>query len=449
MKKLSYMLSCAALLSSAAAAQVMPLAADSVAASACLNVHNEIFPNHNSGTPPNYPYNYPAGFGANNQFFDVTLPAVKAAGVRCLRVGSAAPSGDGGTHQSEFQLRMQTENMLGFALDIVTGNTQAGIDKNFALDGDTGGASETWDGLNEPDLYEGCKAIIASQKLLYNAVKTDSNPQISSMPVLGPSLTRTVPSTWLKTCPIFAGIADIGNWHTYIHANNPEAGMPMGTKQAGWDWAYFAHAQALYPNLPIYATEYGYASIQPGGVADSLHLPDNIITRYVPRWVLTKLMIGYTKGYWHQVADGYTSPQGSNAGYGLFFDYYGNPKTQGMAFGNLIHLFEDPSPVTPVPLSYTITRQSGNSTAPFAMLFQKSDGHYLLPIWLGLPGWNGSTKLYITVLPEVVSVQLGTSVLSVTISTFADDGSVSQSMVAPVNGLFQMTVTDHLQVLAF
>lgn len=429
------------LLSSSALAQVTPMPADSVADSMCLNVHNEIFPNHNAHTPPNYAYNYTAaGYGSNNQFYDVTLPTVKAAGVRCLRVGASAPAGDGGGHQTEFNHRMQTENMLGFKLTTVTGANQTNINNYFTLDGG-------WDkaeGQNEPDFYESCATIIADQKNLWNAIRTDTSPAIAALPILGPSLTvlRDVAGStanWLKVCPTFAGIANVGNWHTYIHTVNPEA--------QGWDHQYFKNCQALFPSMPCYATEYGYASIQPGGVADAIHMPDNLITRYVPRWVLTKLQIGYTKGYWHQVADGYTSPQGGNAGYGLFFDYFGNPKPQGVAFGNMIHLFEDPAPFTPTPISYTITRKSGNIVAPQAMMFEKSNGKHLLAIWLGLPGWDGTKP--IAVASELVAVQVQMSFPSLTVHIFNDDGTVTTAPRSAVNGLFDVTVTDHLKVFEF
>lgn len=435
-----------------AAAQVTPLPADSVAASMCLNIHNEIFPNVNSGTPPNYPYNYVTTEHSttyNNQFFAVTLPAVKAAGVRCLRVGAAAPSGDGGGHIAEFQLREKTENADGFALDTVTGANQSSINTNFAADGGWAQA----EGQNEPDKYQKCAVTIANQKLLWNAVKTDSNQAISSLPVIGPSLTTSVASIWLKNCPTFAGIADIGNWHPYNHANNPEA--------AGWLYAYYSNASKIYPGVPVWATEYGLRTVQPGEVAKENPVPgapNDIITRYLPRVAMTMLNLakdssgkptGFARTYWHQVADGYQSPTGTNAGYGVFFDYFGNPKPQGTAFGSVIAMFSDPNPVTPVPLTYKVIRKSGNTHVPYTMLFQRSDGHYLLPIWLGLPGWSGSTYTYITVPPEVVTVQLGTSPSSVEVDSFNDDGTVSVSTLPVVNGLLTMTVTDHLQVLRF
>jgi hypothetical protein len=454
MRTASYFLVLAALFPSAAAAQVTPLSADSVAGSICLNVHNEFFPS-NAQTPVNFPYNYVTTYTSadgtvttfNDQFFAVTLPAVKAAGVRCLRVGAAAPSGDGGTHPKEFFLRLNTENADGFALDTVTPPTN--IDSNFA----SGGGWAQAEGANEPDLSQPCSTIIADQRTLYSAIKGDSNPQIAALPVLGPSLTVTYPPTWLKTCPTFAGIADIGNWHPYNHANNPEA--------AGWLYSYFAHAQALYPSMPIYASEYGLRTVQPGEVAKQNPVagaPNDIITRYLPRVVLTMLNLakdasgkpmGFARTYWHQVADAVQSPTKPNAGYGVFFDKFGNPKPQGVAMGNMIHMFSDPSPVTPIPLTYTVKRVRGNAVKPQTMLFQRSDGHYMLPIWIGQPGWNGATYTYMTVLSEVVNVQLGTSAPSVEIDTFNDDGTVSKRMVIPVNGLFQMTATDHLQILVF
>jgi hypothetical protein len=424
MKTLLCLFVSAALLSSAAAAQVTPLPADRVADSIGMNLHPEFFAN-----PPSV-YSDP-------NYTNIIQSELIASGIRYVRAGPNAPSGDSQAHKAEFFAREKALTSAGIKLTITSSPGTA-----FDTDYNAVGGWFQVDGQNEPDLFQPCATTISTQRALYSAVHNDA--LISGLPVLGPSLTTTNPTTWLKTCPTFAGIADIGNWHTYIHAVNPEA--------AGWDHAYFANAQRLFPSMPIYATEYGYRSVQAGEVHGQNPVPgapDAIIARYVPRWVLEKIKIGYARGFIHQIADNHVpSPTDPNSGYGMI-DYYGTIKPQWTALKALIAMFTDPSPVTPVPLGYTVTRKSGNSTVPLTMLFQRSNGKYMLPIWLGLSGWNGGTYTLTPVSNEVVSVQLQTSVQSVEIDTFNDDGTVSTNMVAPVNGLFQMTVTDHLQVLIF
>jgi hypothetical protein len=417
--------SAAAVLSSIAAAQVTPLPADVVADSIGMNLHPEFF-----GKAPSV-YADPA-------YTNIIQTELIASGIRYVRSGAEAPSGDSNPHKAEFFAREMALVNAGIKLTI-TAPLIATIDTDY----NSSGGWYQAEGANEPDLaHQPCNTILANQQSLYNAVKGD--PLVSSLPVLGPSLTTTNSATWLRTCSTFAGIADVGNWHTYIHAVNPEA--------TGWDHTYFANAQALYPAVPIYATEYGYRSVQAGEVAHQNPVPgapDAIIARYMPRWIVEKIKIGYTRGFIHQIADNHVpSPTDPNSGYGMI-DYYGTIKPQWNAVKNMLIEFADPSPVTPVPLSYTVTRVSGNSAAPLTMLFQRSDGKYLLPIWLGLSGWNGSTYVLTPVSPEVVSVQLGTSAPSVNIDTFNDDGTMSMRTIVPVNGLFQMTVTDHLQVLIF
>jgi len=442
-------------------AQTTPLPADQMAASQCLNVHNEIFPNHNSHTPQFYPYNYPDGQNNdngtphNNQFFDVTLPAVKAAAVRCLRVGAAAPGGDGLGHVTEFNLRMKTENMLGFKLDTVTGYTQPGIDNHFAATGPWAQA----EGQNEADKYEGCATIVADQQLLWNAIRSDTNPAISSLPVVGPSFTTTNAKYWLSLgCKIFVGIANFGNWHPYNHATNPEA--------PGWLYAYYRQSVQLFPGMPSWATEYGLRTCQPGELPGE-HVPpcapNSVITTYLPRVAATMLNLangpgsgpmpsnptGFERTYWHQVADGEQCICG-NAGYGVFFDYNGNPKPQGAAMGNLIKLFSDPSPPYPLaPLKYTVTYKSGNAAVPQTMLFQRSNGKYMLMFWIGQPIWDQTKYLPIAVPTETVTIQLGTSVPSAEIVTFNPDGTTSTRMRTLVGGSLDVTVTSGMRVLVF
>lgn len=418
----------------AADAQITPLPADLVAGSIGVNVHPEFF--RTATSPPNYVY-------ADPNFTNIIIAELGVSKIRYVRAGSGAPSGDSPAHKAEYYARERAMRALGINLTLVAPSPTS-VNTLDSVYVNSGGVNQE-EGANEPDLGgQSCSTIIANQSALYSRVRSDSMPAVSGLPVLGPSLTRTNPIKWLLTCPTFTGIADIGNWHTYIHAVNPEA--------SGWDHAYYANAVKLFPDVPIYATEYGYRSVQVGEVAGQNHVagaPDAIIARYMPRWILTKVQIGYSRGFWHQIADNHVpSPTDPNSGYGLI-DYFGTIKPQWTAMKNMISLFSDPLPVSIAPLNYTVTRQSGNLDIPQTMLFQRSDGHYMLPIWLGLSGWNGTTYTLTPVAPEDVSIQLQTSAPSVTINTFNDDGSISQSTTVPVNGLFTMTVTDHLQVLLF
>jgi hypothetical protein len=426
MKRIGLLLAAAIALPLAADAQVTPLPADRVADSVGMNVHPEFFAN-----PPSV-YSDPA-------YANIIQKQLIASGIRYVRSGAAAPSGDSPPHKAEYWAREKALNDAGIKLTITSSLTDASV---ISTDIASSGGWFQGEGANEPDLKESCATIISNQRALYTFRKSD--PQTSGMPLLGPSLTITNPATWLMHCPTFAGIADIGNWHTYIHAVNPEA--------AGWDHTYFAHAQALYPSMPIYTTEYGYRSVQAGEVAGqnrTAGAPDAIIARYMPRWILTKLGLGYARSFIHQIADNHVpSPTDEQSGYGMI-DYFGKIKPQWTAVKNLIAKFADPAQVTPVPLSYTVTRKSGNTTAATTMLFQRSDTKYMLAVWLGLPGWDGTTYTLTPIESEVVSVQLGTSVPSVKIDTFRDDGTVGTRAVVPVNGLFPMTATDHLQIVVF
>lgn len=447
------------LLTSAAAAQVTPTPADKVVDFVGMNVHPEIFQPCPGGTKP-------GGVYCDPLFTDILMKELIASKIRYVRAGGNAPSGDGGTHQTEFFQREQALRAAGIKLTIVSpqcnpgdplcvpAKLQAHIEYDFAQ---SGGWYQA-EGLNEPEHYEGCQTILNTQQLLWNEIRADTNPQINSLPILGPSF-DLIPNCGLKT---FAGIADFGNVHPYSHELNVE-GLQGGTPyQHSWQLDYLRKIKPLFPGMPVYATEYGWTTAWP--------MPDSIIARYEPRGILAMMQIGYAGVFRHQIADDRPVRVGDiNSGYGMI-DYLGNLKPQWIAEKNLLAMFNDPTPFTPVPLSYTVTRLNGNTITPYTMLFQKSNGKYLLAIWLGTQDyrvfgtqatclsqqatnhWVGTCVnggIIIKSPTETVSIQLGTSATSIAVHEFLDTGAVASHNNGAVAGRVTVTATSNLKVLEF
>jgi hypothetical protein len=251
-------------------------------------------------------------------------------------------------------------------------------------------------------------------------------------------------------------VAVAGNWHTYIHEKNPEAPT--------WMASYLAHCLAVFNGETCNLTEFGYRTCQPGETSPSLNriacVSEVIAARYFTRWILYNKKLGIGQMYAHQIADNHgpalnptTGQYDEQSGYGVAFDWVGVPKPAGATLSTLLARFSDPTPFASTPLAYTITHISGNAGLRVDDLYQKSTGEYMLVLWLGQPGWGvDSLNNYIpvTVAPEVVNIQLGTSATSVSIDTYQDDGSVTTVHHAGVAGLFKgIKVEDKIRIVRF
>jgi hypothetical protein len=427
-----------ALMTSTALAQTMPKPADTIPQSFGIVDHMAFHDNVN--TPPGFVYGDP-------QYDAIIQPWLAKSGVRFIR----GPSCTG--FNSMILHRIQESLALGIKFSIVleqgfNASTLDACYNNFA------GQINDYEGSNEPDLGERCAAITANQTIAWNAVQADA--LIKHVPLWGPSLTLTNPVNWLANCAPLNKVAAAGNWHTYIHAANPEAGI--------WMTSYLDHCNKVFGGETCNITEFGYRTCQPGETSPSLNriacVSQPISARYFTRWVLYNKKLGYGQMYAHQIADNHgpalnptTGQYDEQSGYGVAFDWLGVPKPAGATLSTLLARFKDPTTFSPTPLAYAITHVSGNAGVRIDDLYQKSTGEYMLVVWLGQPGWGvDSINNYIpvTVAPEVVNIQLGTSATSISIDTYEDDGSVVTVRHAGVAGLFRdVKVTDKIRVIRF
>jgi len=389
------------LTSTAAVAQVTPLPADKVADFVGINFHTDIFqycPGEKAGNP--------GGVYCEDSYGDlwdtVLFKELLDSHIRYVRVGGNASSGDGGTHIALDYARKKKMSDAGLKLDVVVPQclyaaTCDQTAKQQQIDYDCS-QYVCWraEGLNEPQGI-GCPTIAEDQQILWNIIRSDTNPYINSLPILGPSLLPYSCGTGI----VFRGDVNIGNVHPYIHEFNPD--------HNGWYHTYYSLYSPLFPNpaggnLPLDATEFGWST--------AWLQPNYIIARYEPRGILEMLQIGYEKGYRHQIADDCAVSWGYiNCGYGMI-DYLGQSKPQWIALKNLVHAFEDPTSFTPTPIQLNVAHVSGLNPAPCpspctnqqqygnrqSMLFQKSDGTYILALWQGTQAYSAITPVSITQL---------------------------------------------------
>ena len=361
--------------------------------------------------------------------------------VRFARVGGGPPSGDSPAHKAEYFDRCREMVAQGIGLAAVVASTTgiANMDAHYQ------NMSSGWkfiEGQNEPT---SCLVTEAFQTQLYLAVKSDSvvGPPGANLPVVGPALTTFV-------CAVMSAVADVGDWHTYIHGKWPES--------KGWMTGYLDNAHDTVPNRPVMISELGYRSVQPGELPGQNRIagvPDDIIARYVARWVIFNLHTGFSgPQIFHQLCDNHVpSPTDEQTGYG-FVDFSGHPKPQLATVASLITLFADPNTFTPTPLSGTFTSDTGDVVFT---LFQKSDGTYLLAFCRGISGWDDVHYIRIdnSHSPATSTITVPATALGqmATLTTFADDGTTSNGTIFPSsvggNAQFQISTHDRLMVLAF
>jgi hypothetical protein len=410
----------------ARSAFVAPLPASLVSLQTGFNVKPEDF-----GTPTST--QGPYGFGWET----VVMPALQSSGARLVRIGAAAPSGDSQAHKDEFFARVKEIVSAGIKISAVAPFTQttARIEFNFTSSG------RGWvqvEGDNEP---ASCATAEADLQSLWSAIQGSTllGPSGANAQVCAPSLTTFACAA---TTYHMSASCNFGNKHAYIHGKNPEA--------PGWMTSYLAQAQATTPGKPIIISELGYRSVQPSEVAGQNKIPgvpDKIIARYVPRWVLYNLNLGFVQNIFHQLADNHApSATDEQSGYG-FIDYYGTLKPQFTALASLIKVFSDASTsITPTPLDCTLM---SSATDVHSVLFQRSNGQYLLAFWRGISAWNDTTYTVITNSGVPATITLPASVTTGTLVRFLDDGLLSKSPVRLINGVLNVIAADQLNVLVF
>jgi hypothetical protein len=371
-------------------------------------------------------------------FDQIVYPYLMESGIRHVRCG--AVTGKGVSDHHPYYLRVRKLVAAGVRFSAVC------ADETFA-----GGPTdltklpEVYDWFNQGiDYFEGANEPNYSknpnwpqlsadgQRRLYAAVKGDE--RLRHIPVLGPSYWG--PSG--RPAGDLSDVMDYGNIHPYPGGRNPET-----PKEGSLD-VYSKGAQFNCGTKPVVATETGYHSALESTRA---HPPisEQLIARYLPRLALFSLMKGVKRSYIYEFVDTHDrglSDQESNFG---LIRYNGERKPAYFALKNLVAIFSDPGrPVRLAPLS--ISTQSDIQNL-FWMMFQKSDGQYLLAVWIGKNGWDATQKV---ALPETVSslsMRFSDHVKIESVTRFNDEGSISVAPSSLSGTEIPTQVSDNLAVV--
>ncbi len=123
------------------------------------------------------------------------------------------------------------------------------------------------------------------------------------------------------------------------------------------------------------------------------------------------------------------------------------PKLVWTRIGQLMTYFTDSGTSPRKPVAYTLT---GDTTKLlYQVLFQKSDGTYVLVPWLGTQIWNYSTLTDYSPTTETLTLSVPSTVTSVAVTTFGDRGAENTTTHSVSNGKVSLQVSSLVEAIAF
>lgn len=254
----------------------------------------------------------------------------------------------------------------------------------------------------------------------------------SSVQIYGPAMGHYNSTPGYSCCGNMGAYMNAGSIHDYPGANWPENNVVSTWVNA---------ARNLSGSDPIVSTETGY-NTDPTYANQGVSLLAQ--ERYIPRLLFTSLQQGVMRSYLFELYDG--GAAGSGFQYGLLTQSYA-PKPAFTRLKQLLSYFSDSGTVARTPLAYSL---SGDTTGKLhQLLFQHSDGSYILVPWLATQLWNSSTHTDLSPTRETLTLSLPASVSSITVTQFADHGVETTSTITGSNGKFSLPVSSLIEGVKF
>ena len=261
------------------------------------------------------------------------------------------------------------------------------------LSSDLRGSVDAVEGPNEYDLHGGSdwmSSLAPYQSQVYSSIK--SNPALSSLPVLGPSLGNTN-----SDGSAVSGSLDYGNIHSYPNGEAPENNVSR----------LLATATEMSGPKPVMATETGYHTAV-NWTGDHYPASEAAQATYTPRLFLEYFRRGIIRTFSYELVDEFPNPSRdeSESNFGLLRNDL-SPKPAFTALRNLTTILADSSTAfTPGKLDYTV---SGDDDDLHQLLLQKSDGSYYLALWRASSVWDNESGTPLAAAPGTVKLSFSQS----------------------------------------
>lgn len=269
------------------------------------------------------------------------------------------------------------------------------------------------------------------QAALFRAARADLRD--AAVKVAGPSYIQGN----VAAARDLAAVVDYGNIHAYPGSEYPE------TAGGGSLMRFVAASRPVFGPAPVIATENGYHTAL---ATSSAHLPvsEGIRARYLPRLLLWSYLQGVRRTYLYELISSFDHGDGDpESRFGLLA-YDGRPTPGFTAVRNLVRVFGSGAASGPGDIAAEPVAAIPDLVAA---RFARRDGALLVPLWLGVDGWDRrSLAARPDVTPRTVDILLSRQPRSVHLHRFADDGSVRVDSLPPERRV-PVQVTDRLRVL--
>jgi hypothetical protein len=190
-------------------------------------------------------------------------------------------------------------------------------------------------------------------------------------------------------------------------------------------------ARVVAPGKTILSTETGY----PSGT-----LSDAVIAKYLLRTLFAHLQSGVPRTYLYELIDEATSP-----GYGLLESNF-TPKPAYSAIKNTLSLFRDVRFNAAGKFNLVISGQTQNLCH---LLFEKSDGTFLLALWLGVTGSDPIHLANELIIPtQLVDLALWSSHGALDLYSLDEAGNLLKSPAIALAGHVGVNVADRVVLLS-
>ena len=314
---------------------------------------------------------------------------------------------------------------MGVKTDLVIGdpgNGISGLDSRIALvKQKLRGYLDSVEGPNEFDLRSSIgqmTELATYQRHLYDAIKSD--PALSSLPVIGPSIVDTDHQAALGD---ISGSLDYGNTHSYPGGFVPEGNLSTALNRAG----------VASGSKPVMATESGYHNAL--NTSDG-HNPtsEQAAATYIPRMYLEYYRRGIARTYDYELVDTWDEPalDDPSPHFGLLRSDL-SEKPAFVALRNMVRILDDPgASFSPGNLAYSL---SGSPSDVRQVLLQKRDGSFYLALWRTGSVWDPIGRKNLSAPSAQVGVNFGEPIASAAqyrpnsssaqVASFSDPGSVS------------------------
>lgn len=403
------------------AAATQALASDSVVDQIGVDIHLSFF---------NTPY---------NKFDTLVRPALAELGVRHVRDGALTAGNSGALNTYYKRLSALAADGIKSSLVTFDATTPAYVTDLAKLEdvyNQAGRAVEFFEGSNEPNLKKNpgwANIGRERQRALYQAAH--GNPDLSGVAVIGPS-------PWGPSAQQLGDISadvDFGNWHIYSGGQYPEATGKASLSD------YQEQARALYSGKPVVASEAGYHSAMNVPTGKHRPTPEKTIAKYLPRLILWDLKNGVVRTYVYELIDSFNKGDADpESNFGLM-RYDGSRKPAFNAIKNLIGIFSDQGAEPhPQALDWSMTNKEDGVQS---MVFQRSDGSFLLALWLGVAAWDPDQRTEIASKSVSTDIMLPATINKATALEFTDEGTVVSRDAVIEGHRLSLTLRDTLTVI--